>query len=165
MTFLTTLGVKEVLCNFRLVLEGKAGKEIPESSRLENFQNFFQIKEILFRVHMYRNYWQILYSFQSSYKPTLIFPGSYYQTKHTFQSIYIPILILSESYYATTHIFHSTYKQLLANKTRKTFSDFILNIINIFKGLLKNNAEFFKLMSNNKHFQIEFLLILRAIFR
>ena len=44
MTFLTTLGVKEVLCSFRLVLEGKAGKEIPESSRLENFQNFFPDK-------------------------------------------------------------------------------------------------------------------------
>ena len=35
MTFLTILGVIEILCSFRLVLEGKAGKEIPESSRLE----------------------------------------------------------------------------------------------------------------------------------
>ena len=35
MTFLTFLRVTHVLCNFRLVLEGKAGKEIPESSRLE----------------------------------------------------------------------------------------------------------------------------------
>ena len=35
MTFLTILGVIEILCSFRLVLEGKTGKEIPESSRLE----------------------------------------------------------------------------------------------------------------------------------
>ena len=35
MTFLTILGVTEILCNFRLVLEGKTGKEIPESSKLE----------------------------------------------------------------------------------------------------------------------------------
>ena len=35
MTFLTILGVTEILCSFRLVLEGQAGKEIPESSRIE----------------------------------------------------------------------------------------------------------------------------------
>ena len=35
MTFLTILGVTEILCSFKLVLEGKTGKEIPESSRLE----------------------------------------------------------------------------------------------------------------------------------
>ena len=35
MNFLIMLGVTKVLCSFRLVLEGKAGKEIPESSRLE----------------------------------------------------------------------------------------------------------------------------------
>ena len=35
MTFLTILGVTEILCSFRLVLERKTGKEIPESSRLE----------------------------------------------------------------------------------------------------------------------------------
>ena len=34
MTFLTIFGDTEVLCSFRLVLEGKAGKEISESSRL-----------------------------------------------------------------------------------------------------------------------------------
>ena len=34
MTFVTILRVTEILCSFRLVLEGKAGKEIPESSRL-----------------------------------------------------------------------------------------------------------------------------------
>ena len=40
MTFLTTLRVMEILCSFRLVLEGKTGKEIPESSRLEFLEKF-----------------------------------------------------------------------------------------------------------------------------
>ena len=40
MTFLTSLGVIETLCSFRLVLEGKTGKEIPESSRLEFLDKF-----------------------------------------------------------------------------------------------------------------------------
>ena len=39
-TFLTILGVMEILCTFRLVLEGKTGKEIPESSRLEFLEKF-----------------------------------------------------------------------------------------------------------------------------
>ena len=34
------MGVKEILCSLRLVLEGKTGKEIPESSRLEFFERF-----------------------------------------------------------------------------------------------------------------------------
>ena len=34
-TYLTILGVMETLRSFRLVLEGKKGKEIPESSSLE----------------------------------------------------------------------------------------------------------------------------------
>ena len=41
MTFLTILGVTEFLCSFRLVLEGKAGKEKPESSRLKFYRKFF----------------------------------------------------------------------------------------------------------------------------
>ena len=40
MTFSTILGVTEILCSFRLVLEGKTGKEIPESSRLEFLEKF-----------------------------------------------------------------------------------------------------------------------------
>ena len=40
MTFLTIFGIMEILCNFRLVLEGKTGKEIPESSRLEFLEKF-----------------------------------------------------------------------------------------------------------------------------
>ena len=40
MTFLTNLGVTEILCSFKLVLEGKAGKEIPVSSRLEFLEKF-----------------------------------------------------------------------------------------------------------------------------
>ena len=35
MIFLTISRVTEILCSFRLVLEGKTGKEISESSRLE----------------------------------------------------------------------------------------------------------------------------------
>ena len=33
MTFLTILGVTEILRNFRLVLEGETGREIPNSSK------------------------------------------------------------------------------------------------------------------------------------
>ena len=40
MTFLTTLGVTQILCCFKLVLERKTGKETPESSRLEFLQKF-----------------------------------------------------------------------------------------------------------------------------
>ena len=40
MTFLPILGVTEILCCFRLVLEGKTGKEITESSRLEFLEKF-----------------------------------------------------------------------------------------------------------------------------
>ena len=35
MTFLTIFKVTEILCSFKFVLEGKTGKEIHESSRLE----------------------------------------------------------------------------------------------------------------------------------
>ena len=40
MTYLTILGVMEILCSFRLVLQGQTGKKIPESSRLEFLENF-----------------------------------------------------------------------------------------------------------------------------
>ena len=40
MTFLNILGVTEILCSFRLVLEGKMGKEMPESSGLEFLEKF-----------------------------------------------------------------------------------------------------------------------------
>ena len=40
MTFLTILGVMEILCSFRLVLEGKTGKEILSSSRLKFLEKF-----------------------------------------------------------------------------------------------------------------------------
>ena len=32
--------VTEILCSFKLVLQGKTGKEIPESSRLEFIEKF-----------------------------------------------------------------------------------------------------------------------------
>ena len=41
MTFLTNLEVKKTLYIFRLVLEGKSGKEIPESSRIESLEKTF----------------------------------------------------------------------------------------------------------------------------
>ena len=44
MTFLTILGVIEILGSFRLVLERKTGKEIPESSRLEFLGNILPNK-------------------------------------------------------------------------------------------------------------------------
>ena len=40
MTFLSILEVTEILCSFKLVLEGRTGKEIPESSRLEFLEKF-----------------------------------------------------------------------------------------------------------------------------
>ena len=40
MTFLTIFEVTEILCSFRLVIEGKTGTEIPESSRLEFSEKF-----------------------------------------------------------------------------------------------------------------------------
>ena len=40
MTFLTILGDTEILCSFKFVLEGKTGKEIPESSRLEFMEKY-----------------------------------------------------------------------------------------------------------------------------
>ena len=40
MTFLTILGVTEILCSFRLVLEGKTCKETPQSPRLEFSEKF-----------------------------------------------------------------------------------------------------------------------------
>ena len=40
MTFLAILEVTEILCSFRLLLEGKTGKEIPKSSRLEFLEKF-----------------------------------------------------------------------------------------------------------------------------
>ena len=40
MTFVVIVGVIEIFCSFRLVLEGKTGKEIPESLRLEFLEKF-----------------------------------------------------------------------------------------------------------------------------
>ena len=34
------MGVTEILCSFKLLLEGKTGKEIPESSRLDFLEMF-----------------------------------------------------------------------------------------------------------------------------
>ena len=49
MTFLTILGLTEILCCFRLVLERKTCKEIPQSSRLlfleKNLANNFALSD------------------------------------------------------------------------------------------------------------------------
>ena len=39
-TFLTILGDTQVLCSFKLVLEGKSGKKIPQPSQLEFLEKF-----------------------------------------------------------------------------------------------------------------------------
>ena len=51
MTFLTILGVTEILCSFKLVPEGKTGKEIPESSRLEFLEKVLANNFVLFVPH------------------------------------------------------------------------------------------------------------------
>ena len=43
MTFLTILGVTDILCSFSLVLEGKTGKKLPDSSKLEFLEKFSAI--------------------------------------------------------------------------------------------------------------------------
>ena len=49
MNFLTTSKFTGILCSFRLVLEGKAGKEIPESSKLE-FLEKFPLKNLFYQM-------------------------------------------------------------------------------------------------------------------
>ena len=44
MTFLTILGATEILCSYRLVLEGKTGKEMLKLSRLESLEKFLANK-------------------------------------------------------------------------------------------------------------------------
>ena len=41
LTFLTILGDTKILCNSKLVLEGKTGKEIPELSPFKNNEKCF----------------------------------------------------------------------------------------------------------------------------
>ena len=40
MTFLAILETTEILCSFKLVIAGKTGKEIPQSSRLDFLEKF-----------------------------------------------------------------------------------------------------------------------------
>ena len=44
MNFLTIVGVMEILCSLRLILQGKTVKEIPESSRLEFLEKFIRCR-------------------------------------------------------------------------------------------------------------------------
>ena len=41
--FYPILGVMEILCSFKLVLEGKTVEEIPESSRIEFLDKFLNV--------------------------------------------------------------------------------------------------------------------------
>ena len=45
MTFLVILIVTEILCSFRLVLDGKTGKEMPKLSRKEFLANNFALSD------------------------------------------------------------------------------------------------------------------------
>ena len=45
MTFLTNLGVTKRSCSFRLVLEEKTDKEVPDSAGLEFLQTFFSLQK------------------------------------------------------------------------------------------------------------------------
>ena len=49
MTFLIILGITEIVYNFKLVLEGKTGKEIPESSRFRVLRKAFSKQFCLIR--------------------------------------------------------------------------------------------------------------------
>ena len=63
MTFLTIFGIMEI-CNFRLVLERKTGKEIPESLRLEFLEKFLAKNFVLFVLHgncLNSIYWKFLF--------------------------------------------------------------------------------------------------------
>ena len=49
------------------------------STKADIFRQFLPDNGDFFRVHVNQSYYQILYTFQSSYKPILIFSKSYYQ--------------------------------------------------------------------------------------
>ena len=49
-TFLTNLGVMEILYSFRLVLEGEKSKVIPESSRSGFLEKFFSKQFLLYQM-------------------------------------------------------------------------------------------------------------------
>ena len=54
MTILTILGITEILYSFELVLEGKTGKEVPESSRLEFLEKKYS-KHFYFNINKGQN--------------------------------------------------------------------------------------------------------------
>ena len=93
-TFLTNLGVTEILCSFKLVLEWKIGKEIPESSRLEFLESFLANNFALLDAEVYTSgpsnkggitdllairqksrepsFWEVIDSFVLSAYPSLV---------------------------------------------------------------------------------------------
>ena len=44
-TFLTILGVTKILFSFKLFIEGKTGKEIPESSKLKFLEKLLVVED------------------------------------------------------------------------------------------------------------------------
>ena len=88
------------------------------STKTPIFREFSKDNADFFRVHIYQSVYRILYTFQSSYKPILIFSKNYYQIIRIFQSSCTLIVIFSDRYCRNTHIFHSSYKPLLTNKTK-----------------------------------------------
>ena len=59
MTFLTILRVTEILWSFKLVLEGKTGKEIPESSDLPLLRTLLAICQ----KSLEPSFWEVIESF------------------------------------------------------------------------------------------------------
>ena len=62
MTFLTILEVTEILYSFKLVLEGKTDKEIPESSRLADLP-FLRILLAIHQKSREPSFWEVMDSF------------------------------------------------------------------------------------------------------
>ena len=58
MTFLTNLGAIEILCSFRLVLDGRTSKDIPESSRFRVSRKVLRKRFCFIRYR--RQYFQVI---------------------------------------------------------------------------------------------------------
>ena len=71
------MGVTEILCSFQLVLEGKTGIEIPESSRLEFIEKFSANMMATLAFHLFHATCLVLYLLEQSENQNcfLIFSG------------------------------------------------------------------------------------------
>ena len=94
MTFLTILEVMVVLCSFRVVLEEKTGKEIPESSRLQFLEKFLA-NNFALSVHVQADHVSWLHKFayflayccilEKCSMNAFSFPDCYHMSVGTFQ--------------------------------------------------------------------------------